>query len=87
MPKEEAKAIKERPQDCSLNGFSASDVWLSGWKTAYAIKERRIVGEAGDVSEERITSWMERLQELFAGYSSESIWNMEEYGYFFQSTA
>ena len=33
----------------------------------YAIKERRIVGEAGDVAEEKIISWMERIQELPKG--------------------
>ena len=59
MLKKEPKAKKERLQDCSLGGFNASDGWLDGWKTAYAIKERRIVDEAGDVSEETIISWME----------------------------
>ena len=58
MLKEEAKAIKARLQYCSLDCFSASDGWLDGLKTAYAIKEHRIVGEDGDVSEEGITSWM-----------------------------
>ena len=59
MLKKEAKAMKERLQDCSLGGFSASDGWLDGWKTAYAIKERRIVDKTGDVSKETIISWME----------------------------
>ena len=54
--KEEAKTIKERLQICSLDGFNASDGWSDRWKTACAIKERRIVGEAGDVSEETIIS-------------------------------
>ena len=39
MLKEEAKTIKERLQDSNLQGFSVSDEWLDGWKTAYAIKE------------------------------------------------
>ena len=47
-----------------------SDGWLDQGKSAYAIKERRIVGEAGD---ETITSWMEIIQELIKGYSSENI--------------
>ena len=49
MLKEEAKMIKKRFQICSLDGFNASDGWSDIWKTACAIKERRIVGEAGDV--------------------------------------
>ena len=52
--------------------------------TAYAMKEPWIAGEAGNVSEEAITSWMERLQELTAGYLSEKIWNMDKSGWFFK---
>ena len=85
MLKKEAKAMKERLQDCSLGGFSASDGWLDGWKTAYAIKERRIVDETGDVSKETIISWMEWLQELTSSYSSKNIWNMGESGWFFKA--
>ena len=68
MLKEEAMAIKESLQDSSLDQFCASDGWLATWKSAYIIKERRIAGEAGDVAEETITSWMERIQELTEGY-------------------
>ena len=72
--------IKERLQDSSLDSFSASDEWLDGWKSAYTI-----VDEAGVVSEETITSWMERRQELTARYSSENIWNMDESGCFLKT--
>ena len=82
--KEDAKPIKGRLQNCSLDGFSASDGWLDGWKTSYAIKESQIVGKYGNVSEETVTFWMERLQELTTGYSSENIWIMDGFGYFFE---
>ena len=75
----------KRVQDCSCDGFSASDGWLDGWKTACTIKERWTVGEAGDVSEEMITSWMETLEELTAKYSSENIWKMDKSGCFFKA--
>ena len=78
MLKEEAMAIKESLQDSSLDQFRASYGWLDTWESAYAIKECRIVGEPGDVAEETITSWMERIQELTEGYSSENIWNMDK---------
>ena len=81
--KEEAMAMKESLQDSSLDQLRALDGWLDTWKSAYAIKERRIVGEAGDVAEETVASWMERIQELTEGYSSENIWNMGESGCFF----
>ena len=82
MLKEVAMAIKESLQDSSLNQFCASDGWLDTWKSAYAIKERRVVDEAGNVAEETITSLMERIHELTERYSSENIWNMEESGCF-----
>ena len=81
-PEKRTIAIKKSHQDSSLDQFRASGGWLDPWKSAYAIKERRIVGEAGDVGEETITSWMERIQELTKGHSSENIWNMDESGYF-----
>ena len=54
-------------------------------KTAYAIRECWIDGEAGNVSEETITSWIERLEELNTGCSSENIWNMVKSGCFFKA--
>ena len=85
MLEEEAMAIKESLQDSSLDHFRALDEWLDTWKSAYAIKERRIVDETGDVAEETITSWMEKNQEFTKGFSSENIWNMDECGCFFKT--
>ena len=85
MVKEEAMLVKERLQNSDYDCFNASDGWLDGWKTSYAIKDRRIVGEAGDVSKETITSWMERIVELTEGYELENIWNMDESGCFFKA--
>ena len=85
MLKEEAMTIKESLQESSLDQFCAWDGWLDKWKSAYAIKECRIVGEAADVADETTTSWMERIQELTKGYSSENIWNMDESGCFFKA--
>ena len=67
MLKEEGITIKESLQDSSFNQFRAVSIsfeWLDKRKSAYTIKERQIVGEAGDVAAETITSWMERIQEL-----------------------
>ncbi|XP_057303197.1 tigger transposable element-derived protein 6-like [Hydractinia symbiolongicarpus] len=85
MLKEEALEIKEKLQNSDFDNFSASDGWLDRWKTTYSVKERRIVGEAGDVSTETVTSWMERIKELVEGYSLENIWNMDESGCFFKA--
>ena len=85
MLKEEAMAIKKCLQGSSLDQFRASGACLDTWKSAYAIKEFRVVGEAGDVAEETIASWMERIQELTKGYSSDNIWNMDESVCFFKA--
>ena len=63
----------------------ASDGWLDCWKTTYSAKERRIVGEAGEVSTETVTSWMERVNELIEVCSLENIWNMGKSGCFFKA--
>ena len=85
MLKEEAMEIKEQLKIIDFDDFRASDGWLDLWKTTYSVKERRIVGEAGDVSTETVTSWMERINELIEGYSLENIWNMGESGCFFKA--
>ena len=82
MLKGEAMVIKEQLQNSDFDDFSASDGWLDCWKTTYPVKERCIVGEAGGVSTETVTSWMERKNELIEGYSLENIWNMAESGCF-----
>ena len=56
MLKEDAMAIKEQLQNSDFDDFSTLDGWLDCWKTTYFVKERRIVGEAGDVSTETVTS-------------------------------
>ena len=84
MLKEKAMAIKEQLKSSDFDDFRASDGWLDCWKTTYFVKERQIVGEAGDVSTETVTSWMERINELIEGYSLENIWNMDESGCFFK---
>ena len=82
MLKEEVMAIKESLKHSRLDQFRASDGWLDTQKSAYAIKELQIVGEAGDVAEETVTSWMERIQKSTEGYSSENIWNMDKSVFF-----
>ena len=83
--KEEAVEIKNQLQNSDLDGFVASDGWLEKWKATYAIKEKRIVDQGGDVPEETVSSWIERLQELTEGYSMENIWNMDESGCLFKA--
>ena len=84
MLNEEAMVIKEQLQNSDFDDFSASDGWLECWKT-YSVKERRIVGEAEDVSTEAITSWMDRINELIEGILVNNIWNIDKSGCFFKA--
>ena len=78
MLNEEAMVIKEQLQNNDFHDFSASDGWLDCWKGTYPVKQHHIVGEAGDVSTELVTSWMERINKLIEGYSLENKWNVDE---------
>ena len=56
MLQEEAMGIKEQLQNSKFDDLSALDGWLDCWKTAFFVKEHGIVGKAGDVSGETVTS-------------------------------
>ena len=85
MLKDKTMAVKEKLQNSDYDSFHASDGWLDRWKASYAIRERRIVAEVGNVAEETITSWMERIVELTEGYKLEDFWNMDETGCFLKA--
>ena len=65
--------------------FTTSNGWLEKWKIWYCIKDKRVNGETGEVSEETVNVWMGRLQELWKDYDPVDIWNMDETGYFFKA--
>ena len=67
--------------------FNASNGWLDRWKKQYNIKHVKINGESGEVSGMTVKSWKERLLELFQGYASESIWNLNETACFWYALA
>ena len=73
-----AKAL-DVPQD----EFKASNGWLDRFKTRNEIKAKVISGEAGDVSEDTVESWKERLPDILQDWAPQNIWNMNETGQFF----
>ncbi|XP_068684888.1 tigger transposable element-derived protein 6-like [Montipora foliosa] len=80
---EEARIIAERIGDDTFKGTSG---WLDKWKKRHNIGQMNISGEEGDVSQETIDSWNERLKELTRGYSPRDIWNEDETGCFWKAT-
>ena len=63
--------------------FKASHGWLDKWKKRYNVKYLKICGESGDVHNETVKSWKERLPEIVRAYDKDNIWNMDESGLFF----
>ena len=64
---EEAIEIKRILNKDELNDFITSNAWLESWKKTYGVREKRLCGEADDVSTTTIETWIERLPELCQG--------------------
>ena len=63
--------------------FKASNGWLEKFKIRYNIKGMTVGGESGEVREETLQSWKERLPVILAGYSPQDILNMDETAKFY----
>ena len=85
MLKEEALEIKKHLNNDDFLTFAAANGWLEKWKISYGIREKRVNGEAGEVSGETVNAWMERLWELTKDYDPIDIWDMDETGCFFKA--
>ena len=82
MIQQEAKEIAER---LNIDNFKASNGWLEKWKHHYNIANFTVSGEEGDVNEETVESWSERLREITKPYELEDIWNLDETGFFWKA--
>ena len=65
--------------------FKASNGWLESFKKRHNLKQITISGECGDVQEETVAGWMERLKFLLRGYKPEDVWNTDETGCFYRA--
>ena len=81
---EEAMEIKRRLNKEEFPGFTASNGWLDSWKQTYGVREKRLCGEANEVSTTTIQAWIERLPELCQKYEPRNILNLDELGLFFK---
>ncbi len=57
------------------SNLKASRGWLDKWKKRYNIKYLKICGESGDVHNEMVKSWKQRLPEIVRAYDKDNIWN------------
>ena len=62
-----------------------SNGWLQSFKKSHNIIHLVVNGEAGDVSEDTVKAWMERIQTLVQGYATENIWNEDATACFFRA--
>jgi len=65
--------------------FKASNGWLEKFKIRYNIKGMTVSGESGEVREETVQSWKERLPVILAGYSPQDILNTDKTGKFYRA--
>ena len=84
MLQEKATRIAE-PLEVSGEQFKASNGWLDRFKRRTGITAKFISGESGDVREETVDSWRERLPVILQGWHPRDIWNMDETGQFFRA--
>lgn len=81
--KEEALLIAKKLDPSST--FKASNGWLESFKKRHNIKHMTVSGECGDVPEETVTGWFERIVVLTTGYKPEDVWNTDETGCFYRA--
>ena len=77
--------IKRRLDKEEFAGFTASNGWLDSWKQIYGVREKRLCGEADEVSTTTIQAWIERLPELCQDYEPRNILDLDELGLFFKT--
>lgn len=81
MLQEEGLLIAEK---LGVRGFAASNGWLESFKKQHNIHNMAVAGEDGDVQQETIESWNERVREITRGWKPEDVWNMDETGSFWR---
>ena len=64
MLKEEALAVA---QELGCSNFKASNGWLERFKSRNNLKQLTVSGEAGEVRDETVEAWKERLKTLLLG--------------------
>lgn len=67
-----------------ISGFTASNGWLERFKQYYNLQKMATAGEDGDVSEETLESWNERVRGITREWSPENVWDMDETGSFWR---
>ncbi|GFR60191.1 tigger transposable element-derived protein 6 [Elysia marginata] len=73
--------------DLGITTFVASNGWLQSFVKRNNLAFGKLCGESGDVDGDVVTTWKERLPKLIEGYDERDIFNMDESGLFFKTSA
>lgn len=65
--------------------FSASNGWLESFFKRHNISLKDLCGESGDVSEEVVNDWTQRIPDIVAGYDPKDIFNADETGLYYRA--
>lgn len=71
-------------KDLGMSDFKGSNGCLEKFLKRHQLHCRTMTGERGDVPQESIDSWKERLGNIVAGYELCDIFNMDESDIFFK---
>ncbi|XP_070581288.1 tigger transposable element-derived protein 4-like [Ptychodera flava] len=74
-------------KDLSVDDFKASNGWLDSFRRRHNIGFSVMSGESGDVDNGIVADWKKKLPSLLEGYEPRDVYNMDETGLFFRSTA
>lgn len=81
MLKEKAKSFA---QSFGIEGFVASEGWLSNFKSRHSITFKKICGESASVDISICSQWNDKLIQFLNGYNPRDIFNIDETGLFFK---
>ena len=65
--------------------FQVSNGWLVRWKTRHNVRCAILNGESGDVPQDAVADWTQRLPAICEGYEAKDIFNADETGLFFRA--
>ena len=69
---ERTMEVAKRLEQEELTDFTASNGWLGKWRQTFGVREKRLRGEADEVSTKTVQFWIERLPELCQDYTTKN---------------
>ena len=73
--------------ELGFDQFKASNGWLERWKTKHSVKFYKVCGESGDVDNDLVSDYKEKIKEIVQGVKPEDVYNCDETGLFFRAVS